>query len=535
MTHKISHAKAQRRKGFLAPLRLGVSLFVLMAAASAHAGEISTNGIGGGPWSDPATWRGKVVPTAADDVFIQKLDIVTFDRNDDGKVSCRKLQIDPKGVLTFKTGAGKQICCVAEAIESFGVIKLDGTKSASAFVELRMVGTSADKRKIKLNKGANLLLYGKANLPENRRNAALSSPKLADQKDEILCQVEADGGVSIDWQRAILTDVKLQAQKLDNTGAKVNERLNLIDNQFVGKARVWLHSCDTPIISKNSFDYTDKTPLTEAAIAVYFGPLAEIKNNTIRGAYAIGITVNYQSDSVVEGNTIERCVAGITGGYGIPNTMIKRCIVRGCETGIRLEGATGVLEDTIVEGSMTAFSHENSILQLTNFQVKDLNAKGTAVNFLTGKLTLLNCNIAPAQIKVGAQPATAKDDPVTCLQYAVIRVKDAPVDCLIEVRSVDPKLAADAADPNVRNSPAPLNAGQTPLPKTLNPLIVKAWSIDLKGKLQAAPEYNVKVIGAAAKEGAVRPLLKMMTFRPQENAFRALLDDATPTLEVTLK
>ena len=31
------------------------------------------------------------------------------------------------------------------------------------------------------------------------------------------------------------------------------------------------------------------------------------------------------------------------------------------------------------------------------------------------------------------------------MQYAVVRVKDAPADCLVEMRTVDPKLAADAA------------------------------------------------------------------------------------------
>ena len=510
-------------------------MFVLLAACVSHGAEISTNGLGGGAWSDPATWGGKVVPTSGDDVVIQKNDIVSFDRNDDGKISCRKLQIDPKGVLAFKTGAGKQVCCIADAIENFGVIKLDGTKSANDFLELRLVGDTVAKRNIKLKKNSALLLYGRSNLPDGRRNVALSSPKLPEQKDSIDCLVEADGLVSLDCQRAIFQDVKLQAQKIDNTGAKANERLNIIENQFVGKARIMLHTCDTPVIAKNTFDYLEKTPLTEGAIAVYYSPLAEIKHNAIRGPFVFGITVNYQSDSALESNTVDGCASGIVGGYGIPNTMIKKCTVRNCPTGIKLEGATGVIEDTIVEGATLAFHQQNATLQLTNFHIKDLNAKGIAIQFDTGKLTLLNCNIAPADIKIGVQPATAKDDPVTCLQYAIVNVKGAPADCLVDVRTNDPKLPAEAADANVRNSPAPLRDGLTPLPKTLNPLTVKAWTIDLKGKLQAAPEYNVKVLGPDAKEGDVRPLLKALTFRPSVNAFRAKLDDATPTLEVNLK
>ncbi len=341
------------------PIRSALALIVLLATHDfACTAEIATNGVGGGPWSDPATWRGKVVPGPKDDVVILKFDVAIFDKNDDGKISCRKLQIDPKGALFFKTGAGKQVCCIAEAIDCYGVIKLDGTKSANDSLELRMVGASADQRKIKLNKGAAFLLYGKANLPKERRNVALHSPKLADQKDDLVSVVDADGFVSIDWQRAEFKNVKLWAKKIDNTGAKANERINLIENQFTGQSRINLVSCDTPIIAKNSFEYAEKTPLTEAAINVSYSPLAEIKSNNIRGAYAVGITVSNQSDSVLENNTIEKCSVGIACGYGVPNTMIKKCVVRGCELGIKLEGASGVIEDTIVEGATTAFHQQ---------------------------------------------------------------------------------------------------------------------------------------------------------------------------------
>jgi Right handed beta helix region len=526
-------AKAQRMD-FFAPLRLCVSFFLLFLGDSlSNAAEVSTNGSGGGPWSDPATWRGKTVPRPKDDVVLQKNDVVSFDRNDDGAISCQKLQIDPKGSLVFKTGAGKQICCVADTVECYGIIKLDGTKADGDFLELRMVGDSADKRKIKLARGANLLLYGKANLPDDKRNVALTSPKFSDRIDDLISFVEADGVVCIDWQRAMFHDVKLSAKNIDNTGAKANERLNVIENRFVGQSRLALKSCDTPVIARNTFEFKGAKPLDEPAINVSYSPLSEIKGNHIHGGFAIGISVTYQSDSVIAGNIIEKCPLGINGGYGIPSTMLKNCIIRGCDTGIKLEGASGVLEDTVVEGATTAFHIQNSNLQLTNFRVKDLAAKGIAVLFDTGTMTLLNCNIAPGQIKIGAQPPTAKGDLVTCLQYALIAVKDAPADCLVDVRTTT--VAADASDPNVRNAPAPLTSGLTPLAKTVNPLIIKAWSIDLKGQLQAAPEYTVKVLGPAAKEGDARPLLKMTTFRPQESAFRAKLDDATPTLEVKLK
>ena len=89
----------------------------VLSGPFAYAAEISTNGLGGGPWNDPTTWSGKIVPGPADDVVIRKFDIVVFNRDDSTKASCRKLQIDPRGGLTFKTGAAETMECVAGGCE----------------------------------------------------------------------------------------------------------------------------------------------------------------------------------------------------------------------------------------------------------------------------------------------------------------------------------------------------------------------------------------------------------------------------------
>src|SRR5581483_11839686 len=78
-----------------------------------HSAEATSNGTGGGNWSDPATWRGNKVPAPADEVTIRKNDTVVFDRNDDGKTTCAKLFIDPQGALRFKSQAGKIVLVVA--------------------------------------------------------------------------------------------------------------------------------------------------------------------------------------------------------------------------------------------------------------------------------------------------------------------------------------------------------------------------------------------------------------------------------------
>jgi hypothetical protein len=520
----------------LKPSRLALLLmFALLLPGGAGAAEIATNGVGGGAWSDPATWRAKKTPGATDDVVIQKNDVVVFDRADDGKPTCRKLQIDPRGGLTFKTGAGKLVLAISDGIETFGAIRLDGTKFATDDFELRLLGDAPAKRLIKLGKGGALLLYGGPDLPGGRRNVALVS---VTAKEPMLGTVECAGAGTIDWQRAAVKDVKLTATSIDNTGAKPNERLKLADNLFTGLGRIHLQGCDTPEIVRNRFGNLAGTIINEPAIHLHTCPLAEIKDNVIRGGFAIGIGTYIATDNVLIGNTIEKCTIGINGGYGVPNVMIKQATIKGCDAGIKLEGATGVLEDVTIEGGTAAFYQSNSRLQLTGFRVKQLAKKGVAVELETGTLSLLNCDLRPDDLKIAPQkpdPAKPPVDPVTCLQYLVVAVKGAPAGALVEVRTSLPALAAGAADANVRNSPAALNGGHTPLASALTPLLVKSWHYNPLGKPMPAPEYSLKVLGVAAKGAATRPILATQTFRPQPNAYRADPNDKTPTVEVLIK
>ena len=517
-------------------LALRACVLAMAITSPTSAAEIASNGLGGGPWSDPATWRGKVAPGPGDDVVIQKSDIIVFDRADDGKPSCKKLLIDPKGGLTFKPNAGKLTLAVSEGIETYGVIRLDGTKSASDHFELRLLGATADKRQIKLGKNAALLLYGKAGLPEGRRNVALISPTPADAKEPIVAVIDGEGQVMVDWLRAELTNVKLLTRKIDNTGAKPGERIKVHGCRFTGPCRVYCEACDTPEIVGNTFINNVEKESPEPAIHVHSSPLAEIKQNTVTGPFAIGMALYVLTDAVVTNNVVEKCTIGLSGGYGLPNIMIKQLTVRGCPQGVRLEAAKGVVEDLTIEGSTAeAYYQQAGHVQLNNLTIKGLDKKAVAVHLDTGSMAMLNCNVLPAEIKMAPQkpPEKPGPPPILCQQYVVVAVKGAPANAVVEVRTSAPALAAGAADPNVRNTPAPLVDGLTPLANTLNPLVVNAWTFDLAGKVLPAPEYAIKLLGPAAKEGADRPVLKVMTFRPTEKTFREV-QDKTPTLEVKL-
>src|SRR5204862_6192857 len=92
---------------------------LLVATTAASAAEVHSNGLGGGDWSDPLSWREKSMPTPEDDAVISRGDVIAFDRNDDGKTTCKQIFIDPNGTFTFKTGQGRVVCSVGGQIESF--------------------------------------------------------------------------------------------------------------------------------------------------------------------------------------------------------------------------------------------------------------------------------------------------------------------------------------------------------------------------------------------------------------------------------
>lgn len=534
--------------------RLFALTMLLFVANGVPAAEITSNGKGGGDWSNAATWLGQKVPGPDDDAVIQKGDIIHFDRDDDGKVSCRKLLIDPRGAFRLKSGMGKVTCCLAGAIESRGLIQLDGTKSASDLLELRLVGAERDKRYLQLLKGAALVVRGRADLPEGRRNVALTSPKLADQKEEMEAVV-ADGrlkngriqggagGAVMDLHRADLVNIFFWVEDLDNTGSRANEQLNFVENRFSGRSRLWFQRCDTPVVRKNSFEYPGaKWAENVSAILVSECPLAEIRDNTIRG-FHYAVHTPHPVDYTIAGNTVEKCGVAIHLGYGKNNSVYKN-VVRDCERGFDLyHTQMATLEDNRVDGAKIAVRSLNATVQIVSLEVSNLAKDGLGLLYdadtdgtCRGNVVLFNCNIRPDTIKFTKPPTlTDKSMPVTAFHCLVVAAKDAPAGATVDVRTVNPMPAAGAADPNVRNSPALLAKGLTPPPgqagtsRDVLPLIVKAWAIDPAGKMLPPPEYEVRVLGPDGK------LLKSIKVKPEDSWFRAKPDDPTPTVEVSLK
>ena len=274
--------------------------------------EIYSNASGGGDWTDPATWRGGKVPTADDDVVIARDDSVTFNRNDDGKVTCKQLSLDPRAVLQFKVGSGPIVFCASGLVESYGYIRLDASKSAKDQQEFRLVADDPEQRMLKIAKGGGLVVSGRLGLPQGRRNALIASRPPKKEVPAGMAQpdptavLEAATGSTFDVQRAELINIYAQTTGIDNTGAKPGERINVIKNRFSGTSRIVLTSCDSAVVADNQFERDDPFPMPQAALYISVCPLIEVRGNTIRGNYPGGITCYGQNECIMTNNTIEK-------------------------------------------------------------------------------------------------------------------------------------------------------------------------------------------------------------------------------------
>jgi hypothetical protein len=519
---------------------------LLVAVSSGRAGEVTTNGLGGGPWSDPATWKGNAVPKADDDVVVRKGDVVVFDRDDSGKVTCQKLLLDPKGGLRFKTGGGKLVLAAANGIEAYGPLALDAGKAAGDRFELRLVGPAAENRKVKLMKGGALTARGKPDLPMGAKSVRIVSPTPEGSKDEMPTVIEAETGTTIDLQHAELNEVQVRATGIDNTGAKPGEKVNVVGCLFNGSGGVMLTGCDTPIVTGNTLGDPSPKKYHTYGLYAHACPLAEIRDNRVLGGFQYGIYASHAPDVVVSGNTVAKCATiGIQLSYGVGHAAARNTI-RDCGMGMRvIHTDRATIEETSIEGAKTAVWTLNAVAQFTTLRVESLAKDGVAMvcesdgGKTPTEIVLLNCNLKPNQVSI-TKPKDAKppaDQGVFAMEFLVVKVKDAPADAEVEVKTA----GAGEDDPNVRNSPAPLLKGTTPLPQppgapiTASPVVVRSWSVPLSGKVTPAPEYKVRVLLPSTAPGATRKVVAEATAKPTADWFRPKVDDPAPTLEVTAK
>ena len=519
-------------------MRLAAWMIVAVAAGwlwpAARAADVHSNGAGGGAWSDPGTWRTRTVPGSNDVVTVAGDDHVVVDLTDEKRIACKELNVDPRGMLSFKRGAGKIVLNVAGVVEAYGAIRMDMSRSGEDSAELRLAGPTPAQRILRLVRGGSLVAGGRADLPAGRYNVRLvSGPVPATNAPPVdpMGRLDAMDGTSVDLLRAELQSLAVTLSGLDNTGATPNERASVVGCRFTDRSTLYLYACDTPLAADNEL-------VTEAgagiAISVYASTLAEIRGNTIRGPFSDGMVIN-SSDNMIISNTVEGAGTGLQGHAG--NLMIKHYRARKCATGYYLVNAvSGVAEDCVADAcsGIAFFVHHTAGLQLINSQAINMATNVPTLNANNSVLTFLNCDIATNQATFVQTPGRTFETQ----NYLVVHVAgQVPAGSQVAVITANPDkpIPPGGADLNVRNSPAAIGpGGWTPLPASMAALIVRSWMITADNRRLPPPDYILRVLGPPANTNAPPPVLKEIRVKPAADWYRPDPNERKATVEVTV-
>jgi len=482
--------------------------------------EIHSNGTGGGLWSNPSTWMGGKVPDSNDTVIISMRDNVVFDVSGKEEPSCSGLKIDPEGILAFKKMPGILVLTVKGGIKSYGAIRLDTTSSETGAQELRLLPPA----EITMLENSAFLVYGKPVSGNESVNIRLTAPAET--------RMVANDKAMIDIQNASITGIVFYIYNLDNTGNAPDERINFIGCRFLGSSRVFLQSCDTPLLKNNIFNGSS-IPSDQSALYLSYCSLAQVFNNVFKGVYHSAIRAENDKDSTVNGNSVEGSVYGVYWNAG-KQAMIKYNKISNCTNGVFMNATEGLLEGIIVNSCSKPFSLNSLYMQMTDCRVEN-TATNCFLELNNASVTLLNCNIADDQIRCTGEPAT--DYYAENMQYVIVKLNgNLPAGAVtvgMQTAKVSGGVPEGKADLNVRNSPAKISLdGWSPLPQSMRALTVRSWTIGKDGKVVRPPFYDLIVY--AAQEGSPPKEIKQLLVEPQDKWYRPDPNEKNAAVEVNL-
>jgi hypothetical protein len=329
----------------------------------------------------------------------------------------------------------------------------------------------------------------------------------------------------------------VQAAKLDNTGYKPNQRLNIIACHFTNGATVRLAYCDTAVIRDNQFRIGAQPVRVASAITLARGSLSACRGNTIDG-YSQAIHFSHEVDASILDNRLLNLQSGLVGAHA-RNSMIKGNTISNAAIGIELAECSGIVEDLRIENARKhGIVLRKASMQVTDAVFADLDPDAVPLLLDSASVTLLNANLTPKAIRLsGKRPPQGHW--VQAMNYLVVRLTGkAPPRALVQVATaaVSGGVPKDgAADLNVRNAPAEIgSSGWSPLPATMRPLIVRAWSIKSNEELADPPFYDLTVRRFQA-DGTPDPKpIHAQVIEPRDSWFRPAPNAAVATLEIKL-
>jgi len=511
-------------------MRLAAAVVLSLPLVGAAA-EIYSNGVGGGVWSDAATWRGGKCPAGQDTVVITSHDFVTYDGGESEDVDCAGLAIDPDGALVIKAAVPKRVLTVAGPIDTFGALRMDGVGSPGGAVCLRLTGSNEEARTIRVGKRGSLLIYGEPSLPMDQLNVRVTGLAGEGETPPPRVVVVAGNGAAIDWCNAAFDNLKATVSEIDNTGFEAGERINVNGCHFLGLSELAISSCDTPTVIGNRIDNPTYS-LGAGALSAVYCTLPEFRGNTVIGRHYMGISIVHSADSMLVDNTIEGAVMGI---YWVgTNAMGAGNVVRRCDIGMHLTSMSGLVQNSTVEHCLAGIQLQSSEAQLVDTRWVDQPEGARPLSLNQSSARFLNIPLKADDVVFGEKPAKGESPYAQSLCYLIVAVngnRTLATRVTVRTEGVDP----DKPDPNVRNAIAPiLSNGLTPLPQSLMPIIVAAWSVGMDGVVTPSPRYVITAWEPAADADPPRKVLATATVQADSSWYRENPNAPVATVELTI-
>jgi hypothetical protein len=510
--------------------RLLMMVALLAGVNAGHAVERHSNGLGGGRWTDPGSWHDKSVPASTDVVVIASGDTLQLDAE---VAVCAGLLIDPDGVLTVRPGEQSRMLRLTGPVESYGLIRVDATRARGGTITIRVESDEAERRAIRLNKNAGLLLYGPVNTEDGRPGISLETVRADGTNAPGV--ITAGSDVLLDLSNVRLLNFALQASGLDNTGFKQSERLNLTGCRFEGYGRVELRNCDSAVVAGNRFLWEEAGDAPAPAVSTASCKLSDLRQNTVSGRFADAFDLGAETDGSVTSNTVEGAVTGFS-LRSCANAMFRANAALGCSDGFRATASSGAVEGMRVKGTKRAVVLVGSQMQLADVRIDETPVGGIPFFLEGSSAVLLNVNVATNQVQRNGPPPAGKEPWLTLMHYLVVKAAGAAApgsEVSVATAAASGGAPGGLSDLNVRSSPARILAnGLTPLPRSLRCLVVRGWRLENDGTVREAPFYELKVMGPPDPKTGQRPVLKTQVVEPRESWYRAEPDAPTPTLEV---
>jgi len=510
----------------------------LMAAMTGFSGplfaaEIYSNGVGGGAWSDPSTWRGGKVPAAEDTAVISSHDSINFDADGEA-VTCASLSIDPEGVLHIKgaPGGGSRIMTVAGSIDLFGTIRMDAANSPGSNVELRLAGRDKAGRTVRIGKRGGLLTFGAEGVDYDDLNVRIRNVSAQEEGDGRDASIVAGDGAILDLRFASFHNVKISGTRLDNTGYEAGEGFNVVGCSFTGLSSVSAVYCDTPRIADCRFhiETNDRPPF---GISVTRCSLPEISGNHVSGRFNHGIQIIHSTDATAINNFVTRSKYGF---YWVgPNGMAHGNRTHTCNIAFYGSEMTGLIQEQEVKQCFRAIQMLRSDVQVRDLKWREPTGDPQPINMNASAGIFVNLPFGADALVAGSMEPKAANKPVAIAMYYLIVNVNGKRRPGMNVSVRTEGLADGKPDPNVRNGAAPvLSNGLTPLPQSMEPILVRAWEFDRKGKASPAPSYVVTLWEPTGDAKSPRRTLATTTVTPDKTWYREQPNATVGTIEMTI-